>query len=586
MFQDYYVGYHEPDFYHVEVHVPNDSAIVTAPGQTFDNYQAETQVTVSKANTAPNGDFRYGLVVRRSGNHYYAFTISPRTKTWYVLKSGSGNLKVLAQGTQETIRGLEALDSLRVNADGPVLTFFVNDQNVSQVSDPDYTGGEVGFYVETFDSPKAHVHFHNLVVSQPMSPPPQPPALPVLYQDDFTNPKSGWPDELVFQDYYVGYHEPDFYHVEVHVPNDSAIVTAPGQTFDNYQAETQVTVSKANTAPNGDFRYGLVVRRSGNHYYAFTISPRTKTWYVLKSGSGNLKVLAQGTQETIRGLEALDSLRVNADGPVLTFFINDQNVSQVSDPDYTGGEVGFYVETFDSPKAHVHFHNLVVNQPMSPPPQPPALPVLYQDDFTNPKSGWPDELVFQDYYVGYHEPDFYHVEVHAPNDSAIVTAPGQTFDNYQAETQVTVSKANTAPTGDFRYGLVVRRSGNHYYAFTISPRTKTWYVLKSGSGNLKVLAQGTQETIRGLEALDSLRVNADGPVLTFFINDQNVSQVSDPDYTGGEVGFYVETFDSPKAHVHFHNLVVNRPRNAPPEASSTVPVLTCAVTADLLKLRQ
>jgi hypothetical protein len=211
--------------------------------------------------------------------------------------------------------------------------------------------------------------------------------------------------------------------------------------------------------------------------------------------------------------------------------------------------------------------------------------VLYQDDFTNPKSGWPDELAFQDYYVGYHEPDFYHVEVHAPNDSAIVVAPGQTFDNYQAETQVTVSKANTAPTGDFRYGLVVRRAGNHYYAFTISPRTKTWYVLKSGSGNLKVLAQGTQETIRGLEALDSLRVNADGPVLTFFINDQNVSQVNDPDYTKGEVGFYVETFDSPKVHAHFHNLVVNQPMKAPPEASSAVPVLTCAVTAELLKLR-
>ena len=172
----------------------------------------------------------------------------------------------------------------------------------------------------------------------------------MLYQDDFTNLESGWPNELVFQNYYVGYHEPDFYHVEVHVPNDSAIVTAPGHTFDNSQAETHVTVSEANTAPSGDFRYGLVVRRSGNRYYAFTISPSTQTWYVLKSGSGSLKVLDQGTLETIRGLEALDSLRVNADGPVLTFFINDQNVSQMSDPDYTEGEVGFYVETFDSPQ--------------------------------------------------------------------------------------------------------------------------------------------------------------------------------------------------------------------------------------------
>jgi hypothetical protein len=94
-------------------------------------------------------------------------------------------------------------------------------------------------------------------VSATQSPPGAPAAANVLYQDDFKDPASGWPDELVFQDYYVGYHEPDFYHVEVHVSNDSAIVSAPGHTFDNFEAETRVLVSLANTAPNGDFRYGL-----------------------------------------------------------------------------------------------------------------------------------------------------------------------------------------------------------------------------------------------------------------------------------------------------------------------------------------
>jgi hypothetical protein len=218
----------------------------------------------------------------------------------------------------------------------------------------------------------------------------------------------------------------------------------------------------------------------------------------------------------------------------------------------------------------------------------PEPGILYQDDFKNPKSGWPDELVFQDYYVGYHEPDFYHVEVHVPHDSAIVTAPGQSFDNFSEETKVQVSIANTAPSGDFRYGLVARRSGNRYYALTISPRTKTWYVLKSGGDRLQVMSQGTQDSIHGLQGQDTLRVNALGPVMAFFVNGQQVSQISDADYPGGSVGFYVETFDSPKAHIHYDDLVVHPPENVPIAAKpSPTPVttVTCSVVANLLKLR-
>ena len=407
----------------------------------------------------------------------------------------------------------------------------------------------------------------------------------VLYQDDFTDPTSGWPNELVFQDYYIGYHEPDFYHVEVHTPNDSAIVTVPERTFDNFSAETRVQISAANTAPTGDFRYGLAVRRTGNRYYAFAISPRTKTWYVLKSSSGKLEVLGQGTQDSIRGLQAQDTLRVNAQGPLLTFFVNGQPVSQINDADYTGGGVGFYVETFDSPKAHIHYDSLIISQPENLPAQ---SILLYQDDFTDPTSGWPNELVFQDYYIGYHEPDFYHVEVHTPNDSAIVTVPERTFDNFSAETRVQISAANTAPSGDFRYGLAVRRTGNRYYAFAISPRTKTWYVLKSSSGKLEVLGQGTQDSIRGLQAQDTLRVNAQGPLLTFFVNGQPVSQINDADYTGGGVGFYVETFDSPKAHIHYDSLIISQPENLPaqavPSPTPQAPLVTCTVIVDLLRL--
>jgi len=187
----------------------------------------------------------------------------------------------------------------------------------------------------------------------------------------------------------------------------------------------------------------------------------------------------------------------------------------------------------------------------------PALPkgVLYQDDFTDPKSGWP-ALEFGNYYVGYHEPNHYHVEVHAPNDREIVPVPKKSFGDFTVETKVLVSSSNTAQTGDFRYGLVFRRSGNQYYAFVISPRTKTWYVLKSSPTGLAVLKQGTNDSIQGLQADDILRVDAKGSDFIFHINDQPVGQVSDSDYANGEVGFYVETFDSPRVHIHYGNITI------------------------------
>ena len=151
----------------------------------------------------------------------------------------------------------------------------------------------------------------------------------VLYQDDFTDPKSGWPNNLEFGNYYIGYHEPNHYHVEVHVPHDSAVVAVPKRSFTDFTMASKVVVAPNNTAKTGDFRYGLVFRRSGNQYYAFVVSPRTKSWSVLKSSPSGLVELKKGSSDSIQGLTAEDTLRVDVKGSTFFFHINDQAVGQV-----------------------------------------------------------------------------------------------------------------------------------------------------------------------------------------------------------------------------------------------------------------
>ncbi|MGB7875217.1 MAG: SH3 domain-containing protein [Anaerolineales bacterium] len=398
----------------------------------------------------------------------------------------------------------------------------------------------------------------------------------MLYGDDFTDPASGWPQEN-YDNYFIGYHEPDYYHVQVQSPYDKTLVPVPGKpTFEDATIEVKVFTDLDNTAEDGDYLYGVVFRRSGDQYYAFTISPYTQKWYVLKSSLNALEVLREGSDNSIQGtsLETQDTLRVDAKGPGLFFHINDRLVDQFSDLSYTSGEVAFFVQTFDRTRIHAHFNSITIRdvQPLQPQTQ-----VLFEDDFTDPSSGWPQEN-YDNYFIGYHEPDYYHVQVQSPNDKTLVPVPGKpVFEDATIEVKVFTDLDNTAEDGDYLYGVVLRRSGDQYYAFTISPYTQKWYVLKSSINTLEVLREGSDDSIQGmsLETQDTLRVDAKGSSLFFHINDRLVDQFSDTSYASGEVAFFVQTFDRARIHAHFNSISIREVQ----------PPLMCRVIASMLYLR-
>jgi len=378
----------------------------------------------------------------------------------------------------------------------------------------------------------------------------------VLYRDDFTNPGTGWAEDQ-FDNYFVGYHEPEYYHIEVTSPHYKApiIVEPEKRSIDDATIELQVFANSGKTASEGDFRYGLVFRRSGDQYYAFTISQRSKKWYFLKSSSTGLEVLKEGTEGSIHDLDVDDVLRVDAQGSSFFVHINDHLVDEINDSSYASGEVGFYVESFDSPSTHIHFDTLTIRN-YEAPVQGAEVTTLYQDDFTNPSTGW-TEKTFDNYFIGYHEPEYYHIEIKGPNYKTTVFEPQNgNFGDATIELEVFTNSAKTAPEGDFRYGLAFRRSGDQYYAFAVSQRTKKWYVLKNSPNELITLQEGADESIHDPDVGDLLRVDAQGSNFLFHINDRLVAQISDPDYASGEVGFYVESFDSPATHIHFDTFTI------------------------------
>ncbi|MGZ9164928.1 MAG: hypothetical protein ACXW4U_07115, partial [Anaerolineales bacterium] len=148
--------------------------------------------------------------------------------------------------------------------------------------------------------------------------------------------------------------------------------------------------------------------------------------------------------------------------------------------------------------------------------EPTAIPetgtdnsVLYQDDFRNPATGW-DVAEFGNYFIGYHEPESYHIEIQSAHQKApVVGVPDPETNNYPdatIELAVQAVAGRTATEGDYRYGLVFRRTGDNYYAFTISPTTKKWEVFKSSPSGIQLLQEGVEENIQGLDVDDLLRV--------------------------------------------------------------------------------
>lgn len=403
----------------------------------------------------------------------------------------------------------------------------------------------------------------------------------VLYQDDFVDPGSGWPIASIGT-LFFGYHPPDFFHVEVSTADSHTVVSLP-QEYTDVTVETEMLVDHTNT-DSGDFRYGLVVRRvAEDEYYAFTVSSRAGTWQALKSTADGLEILDEGVINTLQGFapagftpDKADTLRVDVSSSNFVFHINDQVVAQLNDADYTNGEIGFYVENFDETLAHIHYDTLTVREAEL--AEVPVVGLLYEDEFTDPAGGWLEEdKEGSPYRVGYHPPDYYHVEVRTVNDHITASAPG-TFSDLTAETELFVDFTDTE-AGDFRYGLMLRRMAeDKFYAFAVSSRTGSWYALKQTPAGLEVLAEGTVDTLRGFappgfspNERDTLRVDAQGEDFIFQINGKPVTQVSDAEYAEGEVGFFVETLDETLAHVHYDLLKL---REVEFETISSVPTAT------------
>ncbi len=184
--------------------------------------------------------------------------------------------------------------------------------------------------------------------------------LTVLFQDDFSNPKSGW-DTMHEDDAVIEYTD-GHYRIWLNYPHTN-IWANPGLKF----TDTRIEVDATKVGGPDNNAFGIICRyQDADHFYFFLIS--SDGYYGIGKANGEKQVLLtdDGNMKydgAIHKGHATNHIRADCVGQTLALYANGQRLAVVEDPDYTEGDVGLIVGTFDQPGADIVFDNFAVYKP-------------------------------------------------------------------------------------------------------------------------------------------------------------------------------------------------------------------------------
>jgi hypothetical protein len=181
--------------------------------------------------------------------------------------------------------------------------------------------------------------------------------------------------------------------------------------------------------------------------------------------------------------------------------------------------------------------------------------VLFQDDFSDPSSGWlqgQDEFGLAEYAEG-----GFRIFV-ASEASAKISIPRLQYSNVRLE--VETQKIGGGDDND--YGLICRyKDQDNFYFFTIS--SDGYYGIgKFVQNKFSLIGMDMMQTsdlIRQGEQTNLIRADCVGDLLTFYINGSKTAEVRDTDFKDGDVGLIAGTFSSPGTDILFKQFRAMRP---------------------------
>ncbi|MDO9028186.1 MAG: hypothetical protein Q7U68_04925, partial [Candidatus Roizmanbacteria bacterium] len=179
----------------------------------------------------------------------------------------------------------------------------------------------------------------------------------VQFQDDFSNPGSGW-DTYQDSDGSADYSNGSF---RIKVTSASYLLwTNPNQSLQN---DISIHVEATKAGGPDDNEFGVICRYqdSDNFYYLFITSDGYAGISMFKN---NEEILLTGDSlipsDAINQGAATNSIRADCAGSTLTLYANNQQIASVTDSSFSGGDVGLIAAANETSGVDILFDNFIV----------------------------------------------------------------------------------------------------------------------------------------------------------------------------------------------------------------------------------
>ncbi len=181
----------------------------------------------------------------------------------------------------------------------------------------------------------------------------------VLFQDDFSDPASGW--ATVRETDQVMAYEDGGFRIWVNQPNFD-YWSVPGLRFTDVQIE--VDIQKIGGPDDNDI--GVICRyKNSDNFYGFLIS--SDGYYgISERQNGEHQVIGMDGMKHSSAIQtgsAKNHIRADCIGNTLTLYVNGVKLVQVEDSSLAVGDVGLLAGTFDEPGVDILFDNFMVKKP-------------------------------------------------------------------------------------------------------------------------------------------------------------------------------------------------------------------------------
>lgn len=176
--------------------------------------------------------------------------------------------------------------------------------------------------------------------------------------------------------------------------------------------------------------------------------------------------------------------------------------------------------------------------------------LLYEDDFSNPDSGW-DIREGSDASTVYQSGQ-YHITVNEI-DWVAWGNPYSHFDDFVLEVDAT----QVAGTDDNDFGILLRYVDvDNFYRFEISGDGYYSFDLMQDNEWLTLIEWTESDAIRQGTSTNTITVVCDGPKFEFYVNGVYLDEYRDNTFPSGDIGLLAGTIQEAPVHIAFDNLKV------------------------------